>query len=74
MKKPSNKTIGAILTAFSYEEKDLIKVLSMCYKELPGNLNEKELLHVMETIDTLLVESFNHGNILADLITSFYEE
>lgn len=73
-KRTTKKTLNQLKKAFEYEEKNLIDFLYECYKDLPGNFNEKELQQVRTILDLLIIQSLKHANILTDLIIKYYGE
>jgi hypothetical protein len=60
--------------ALIYEEDALLKVQNECFKDLPGNFNEKELEQVVLILESIIVQSLNHANIVSDLIAKNYEQ
>ncbi|MDO8639396.1 MAG: hypothetical protein Q7R53_00585 [bacterium] len=68
------KLIGRLQDALIYEEKSLIVSQRDCYKNLPGNLNKKEIEEAREMLDALLIQSLSHANILGNLIIKYYEK
>lgn len=70
---PSEKIIKMLRSAFVFEEKSLFEFQYSCYEKLPGFLNKKELERVRMILDTIMVQTLNHANIIGDLIAKFYE-
>lgn len=68
------KLISRLQDALIYEEKSLISSQYECYQQLPGNLNPKEMEEARKILDTLLIQSLSHANILGDLIVKCYEK
>ncbi len=68
----SKKLIKQLQDVFIFEEKALVEFQYDCYKKLPGKLNEKELEQVRAILNTVLVQSLNHANIVGDLIAKIY--
>ncbi|MDO8435886.1 MAG: hypothetical protein Q7S82_00670 [bacterium] len=68
------KLISRLQDALIYEERSLISSQHDCYKNLPGNLSQKEVEEAREMLDTLLIQSLNHANVLGDLIIKYYEK
>ena len=58
---------------FIFEEKTLFDFQYDCYAKLPGALNKKELERVRMILDTVMIQTLNHANIISDLIAKFYE-
>jgi len=73
-KKESEKLIKQLQEAFILEEKGLVEFQFDCYGRLPENLNKEELERVQEILNTLLIQSLNHANIISDLIIELYHE
>ena len=67
------KLIRQLEAALIYEEKSLLDSQYACYGKLPGELNKKELKEARTILDTLLIQSLNHANILGELITKYYK-
>lgn len=59
--------------AFSFEEKLLFEFQYNCYEKLPGSLTKSELERAKMILDTMMVQTLNHANIISDLIAKFYE-
>ncbi|MDO8559361.1 MAG: hypothetical protein Q7R84_03445 [bacterium] len=72
-KYPSGKIIKMLHGSFVFEEKTLFDFQYDCYAKLPGSLNKKELKRTKMILDTMMVQTLNHANIISDLIAKFYE-
>ena len=66
------KLIRQLENALIFEEKILVENQHNCYKKLPGKLNQKELEQVRTLLDTLLIQSLDHANVLGELIIKYY--
>lgn len=72
--KQRRKVIKELKDALVYEEDALIKVQQECFRHLPGNFDEQELEKVTAILESIIVQSLGHANILSSLIVKHYEE
>jgi len=72
--KISKKLFRQFQEALIYEEKALIEFQIGCLKELPDSLNEREFKMAKTILDTIIIQSLNHINILSDIIVEYYEQ
>ena len=66
--------IKKLKEALIYEEEALIKVQNECFKNLPADFNEKELEQAVLILESIIVQSLNHVNIVSSLIAKHYEQ
>ena len=67
------KIIKELKDALVYEEDALMRVQQECFRYLPGNFNEQELKKVVEILESIIIQSLGHVNILSSLIIKQYE-
>jgi hypothetical protein len=68
------KIIKELKDALTYEEDALIKVQQECFRHLPGNFNDQELEKAVSLLESIIIQSLGHVNILSSLIVKHYEE
>lgn len=72
MRRKEKTVIEKLKKALVYEEQALIKVQNECFRDLPGDFNEKELERVVLILESIIVQSLNHVNIVSSLISKHY--
>lgn len=72
-KKTPQQVIKELQDAFNFEEKAILEAQYDCYSSLPNNLNAEELKTIRKILDTIMVQSLNHANIIGKLIMDYYE-